>query len=488
VIHFLLRLRGSGQFASIITSRKGTVMRKPASSFTFVLICFASISLATAGTNDAGRDTFVDDYYQRTVSLLASESYPEISEILDKMRETKLIGANGKRQLEAVYDELKTIEDTELLNQWCQGSNSSHYPFVVRGNFYLHQAQSYTHSFDTNISGLANNKRFNQYLNAAQDDIEKAHQLDPLDPSSSSAMITISMLRGYPKSVMEEWFNKAVTTDPLWISAYKNKLRYLSPNRYGSDKEMYNFAVSQTENSPPGSSVYSVLFEYFDILNTHHYPVEQDLFFSLNLPSKAHKLFHPTIEKFKTDFPDSSIPTLYDGKYKFLQAEPDTAETLFTYILLKEPENIDALQSRALGYMQKKEWKKAEIDLEKLLRQTSNSAFALSNLRAISALLNEDIKSMKDFYAKAIELEKSSYMAKLYYLDLAVLLDRKKDYEEAIKAYDQALKIQPGFGRALLGRAESKHKSGKTEAAIEDLLIVINTGSRYKDTAEQRIE
>ena len=153
MIHFLLRLRGSGQFASIITSRKGTVMRKPASSFTFVLIFFASISLATAGTNDAGRDTFVDDYYQRTVSLLASESYPQISEILDKMRETKLIGANGKRQLEAVYDELKTIEDTELLNQWCQRSNSSHYPFVVRGNFYLHQAQSYTHSFDTNISG-----------------------------------------------------------------------------------------------------------------------------------------------------------------------------------------------------------------------------------------------------------------------------------------------------------------------------------------------
>ncbi|THB75923.1 MAG: tetratricopeptide repeat protein [Desulfobulbaceae bacterium] len=445
-------------------------------------LLFLSLSVASA----VGSNSFESN--SKIASLISSGSFSKANELLTKIEADKRIDDNGLRELESVYNSLKDYNELESLNEWCSHSPAVSYPFIVRGNYFLNQAQRYLHPHDANFSGIQRIEAFGQNLDAAQRDFETAHELDPTQPAASAGMVSISNLRGYPSQVMETWFLKAVEADPLWLGTYTNKLHYLSPHRNGSVNKMYEFAVMQTEKAPEGGSVYRVLFEYFDILNSFHFPVEQNFFYVLNLPSKAHKLFQPTLEQFKVDYPRSTIPLLYQGKYKFLQSEPDSAITLFSTILTQDPCHVAALQGRIVAYLQKNELKKAEADSELLVTIAPDFSFGLANRGTISALLNGDTQKAKSLYTEAIEIEKSPYKRFLYYLDLATLLASQNEYQEALGVYNQLLELRPNSEKALIGRAESKYHSGQIESAIEDLLKVIDLGGRRKVVAAEKLE
>lgn len=84
-------------------------------------------------------------------------------------------------------------------------------------------------------------KLFAERLAKAQDALQKAYQLDPNSPHAPIKMITVEMGEGNGRAAMEKWFERAMAADPDSYQACVNKLNFLLPRWYGSDKEMLAF-------------------------------------------------------------------------------------------------------------------------------------------------------------------------------------------------------------------------------------------------------
>jgi hypothetical protein len=114
--------------------------------------------------------------------------------------------------------------------------------YTFQGKFYINWA------WDARGSGWANTvtedgwRVFGQRLAQAQTALEKAWQLDPTNSDAATAMITVELGQGHGRDLMEQWFKRAMTTDPDNYQACSNKLYYLEPKWHGSPGEMLAFA------------------------------------------------------------------------------------------------------------------------------------------------------------------------------------------------------------------------------------------------------
>lgn len=371
------------------------------------LICF-SMFLSTSGgavvqKTAAGKDPQVVETYFKVVNFILSGSFDELDQLIGNIQGAKELTVNGKRRLEVLYDRLLEI-DPDLIDIWCRNAPDSPHAFIVRGKQQLRNRQN------------------NSSLQQAYTDLETAHKLAPGNPAGAAELVRYCTLTGCPPGEMEDWYTKAIEADPFWLAAYDNKLHFLSPEHHGSEALMTDFAINCAQNSPPGSSVYSTIFNYFKILNTHHYPPYPPQTYALKLPAKAREAFLSTINHFKADFAHSSIPLLYEAQFKFLAGERLPAEFILNNIVEIEPENTEALKALIIVEMNGDKWEKAKKSITALLKLEPESTFAITNMAALNMLLLNNPKETKKLYEKAIRLEQSEELKKLYKLDLTNLL------------------------------------------------------------------
>lgn len=351
-------------------------MKKILITLTLVFLSFTLLSsVSPAQRTKSGKDSEVATTYFKVVNLILTSQSRELEELMDGIADAKALTDDGKRRLEEMYTELLRI-DKALLDRWVSSSPNSAHPYIVRGKYYLKQVGQ--------TAQQDSQDPLKKLLRKAQIDFEKAHELNPANPAAAAAMVAVCMYRDYAEHVMVEWFTKATETDPLWIESYQNNLRYLAPSQQGSDPAMLDFALKYAASSPDGSSVYSILFDYFELLNPREQNIATSGKIQLNLPDKARAAFLPTVEKFKADFPYSSIPYYYEARFRFLKGESVPAEFILSKILREEPQNILALEARITLYMAWKKWPKAKKDIATLLQLSPDSPFALANRESLN--------------------------------------------------------------------------------------------------------
>ena len=458
--------------------------------YALIAILLGFLSPANSQPLQLSGDQEISNILYQLKDYLSEKRYRDIDTTLDSIGKEKGLTPDGRRKLEVLINSLSLSSPIGLLDSWCNSDSTSFFPFTIRGKYYLNLAFQKDRNLKYSTQTGNEKETIHELLVKAQTDLDKALSLYPDDPASTSSMVLVCMLRGYPKQVMEQWFSKATSADPFWLESYEHKLRYLSPYQYGSGsgKEMLDFALKCVNDSPEGSSVYSVLFTYFNMLNSHHFLSYPLRMYGLNLPSEAHKAFHPTLARFKNDFPESDLPAILEGRYNFLQSEPGAALRLFETVLAKDPLNTEALKGLVTALLHTSQWKKAQTHTAALLQFDPDSAFPLLAQGLIETLMNGDSKKSEKLYFQAIEIEKSNYRKKLYWLDLANLMKERGNYREAIEAFSRAIDLDQRFEKAIWGRAESKFELNEIDGAIEDMLKLVDMGGKFKIAAQDAIE
>lgn len=347
----------------------------------FLTVVYLSLTIlsvaATAQKTPSGKDSEVATTYFKVVDLILTGQSEKLGKLMDDIANSQAITDDGKRRLEEMYRELLKIDEA-LLDRWVLSAPDSAHPYIVRANYYLLQAGR-TIQKDSQ-------KSITQLVQKAQADLEKAYGLNPANPAAAAAMVTVSMYLGYDTQVMEQWFLKATVTDPFWLDSYRNKLHYLSASKQDPDTAPLEFALECVATSPDGSSVYAILFDYFETRNSRKQDIEASDTIQLNLPQRAREAFVPTIKRFKADFPYSNIPYYYEARFRFLQRESIPAEFILSKIIREEPQNIQALEARITLYMAWKKWPKAKKDIDRLLEISPDSLFAKANRDTLNRL------------------------------------------------------------------------------------------------------
>jgi hypothetical protein len=90
--------------------------------------------------------------------------------------------------------------------------------------------------------------------------LEPAYAKHPEAGYLARQMITVELGQGQGHDRMELWFGRAMKADPDDYEACRNKANYLTPKWYGSDDELWNFAVECAQSKAWGGKV-PLLFE-----------------------------------------------------------------------------------------------------------------------------------------------------------------------------------------------------------------------------------
>lgn len=187
---------------------------------------------------------------------IQNAQYRYVEDEIGKME----LNCQNSDKLTGIYNILAKLPIPRL-NDWCIKSSGSYIPFMIRGRAYKDKA------WDARGSGWANtvtdegSKIFQEYLLRAKQDLEMAKILNPKDPNSYAALITVMMGLQGDRKLMEEEFEMAIHLDPCNWAAHSAKLNFIMGKWYGSDDEMFKFAREVTSNAPKGSRVPFVLIE-----------------------------------------------------------------------------------------------------------------------------------------------------------------------------------------------------------------------------------
>ena len=182
------------------------------------------------------------DIASRVARLAASGTYEEAEKILAGLLREKPLSLDGNRMLEKVYVRLSTMEQLRVWNQWCSARPTSHFPFTVRGMYFLERARFLNGANNTLLLSERQRRNFDHFLRSGRADLEKAAELNSSAPGPPAALTSLSIHLELPRTDMEKWFQRSLANDPGWLGAYRAKLLYLSPWWYGSDQMMTQFA------------------------------------------------------------------------------------------------------------------------------------------------------------------------------------------------------------------------------------------------------
>lgn len=141
-------------------------------------------------------------------------------------------------------------EDPEVLlsvlDAWVKAKPDSHYARLVRGKYYTDYAwyfrgTGYAHT----VSGRSW-EQFGRYLEASKNDLDMAHELNPKDPEASVGLITIA--GGGGGLSMREYYERAISINPLHYGARRKVLHFLRP-RWGGSIEAMEAFVEESETA-----------------------------------------------------------------------------------------------------------------------------------------------------------------------------------------------------------------------------------------------
>ena len=419
----------------------------------------------------------------RVGSLVAGGMYDEAERILDELVQTRRLDIDGQRLLEKVYYQLSTMEQLRAFDLWCDSRPTSHYPFTVRGMYFLERARLLDGANKTLLLTKRQRQDFNQFVRKGLADLEQAAELSTADPGPAAALTALSLHLELGRDDMEKWYQRAIDIDPGWLSAHRAKLLYLSPWWYGSDQLMAEFASHCFDLEPADSTAYIVALDYLKLKSARLGKGVQGAGFLL--APENYRLMSRGLDRYMVDFPYSPGIPIYLSLNDRTIADPEVAITAFSNTLDRTPGDLEARKGRVLAYLETEQFREAEADLRFLEQRQGETAFSRYQLGIIAYRAAQDIGGAHQLIDAAIGRETSAYKRKIYYYQRAELYRQIGRQQEAIADYNAAIDEDILFGEAYLGRAQSHRAQDDLEAALADLEIIKNS-LRGKLTAKAR--
>ena len=150
----------------------------------------------------------------------------------------------------ASRDKVEALPDTAVGNL-IRGTHAIHWAWEARGSGQAESVQSDQWPV------------FFQRLELGVNNLLRAAEQDPSDPSPFAILLTAGMGLQVERHVTDEWFMEAIRRDPLHQQAHYRMLFLLCEKWGGSHSEMYDFAKQTVRKSPRGSTLASVLYLAF---------------------------------------------------------------------------------------------------------------------------------------------------------------------------------------------------------------------------------
>jgi tetratricopeptide (TPR) repeat protein len=385
---------------------------------------------------------------QKVLQKIKTQEYTEVEEFFDYLVEKKPFSINGHRLLEEIYSDISHRRDVfEVLTKWCEAEKTHHSAFVLRGKFSVHEAWRVRGSgFGYTVSEEVG-EGFREQLRLAAKDFDTAYYLQPKDPNSAAALITICTGLGMDEKTMEGWFQKALKADPKAIAAYRAKMNYLFPKWRGSHQKSSRFAEECYNTPYRGSVIYTVAIDYLlegaRISRDKKYYLDQ---------KQVQNMVDQIITRWLYEFPNSTYARTTMASIHYYRKNFSEAIRLCTRALEINPDDWSALHTRGNSYLYDKNrttYVKAEADYNKLTRiyPSDDSAFFM-----------------------------------LGHINLVY----KENYHNAIKFFDEAIRLDKRDNKRFFWRGRAKSMAGKCELAIDDFSAAIEINPRYEDAYWER--
>jgi tetratricopeptide (TPR) repeat protein len=275
--------------------------------------------------------------------------------------------------------------------------------------------------------------------------------------------------QGHFAEAVQEFENALeVQPDHFW-ARYFQAMAYLQLGRAAEAKTGLTACLGQSRDLRRRDFIpiyLHVLRGYANIRLKEFHAAEDDFQSALRLkpgPDPAHVLF-------------ANRAVLWFQQEKFDRAEADLRQA----IALKE--DYQAHVTLAQVYQKEKKWAEAAGQLDQALALEPD----LAVLYRLRARLKEgspdpDLEAALRDCDRAIAIEARSGPSPDLAKDHAErgrILQRRRQYADAVAAYDAALKIDPGLTRAHLGRADAELELGHYKEALASLDAYLKKGGR----------
>jgi len=104
-------------------------------------------------------------------------------------------------------------------------------------------------------------QKFKEDLEKADNVLESAYAKHPEEAAISVVMLKVELGQGMGRDRMEQWFQRAIKSDPQNAQAYSQKYWYLQPRWYGSVDDLVSFGkecMSMPDPPPSGLSGFGI--------------------------------------------------------------------------------------------------------------------------------------------------------------------------------------------------------------------------------------
>lgn len=449
-------------------------------SFLYVNVIIISLIIITFHLNaleiQASDTSVIINNYQNNprdiAEALAAElkerNFDFVNKYFSKLVAEKPITKDGYSLIAFLYGYLPDMLDEGTMMSWCNPKVASQAAYIVRGYWYVDKAWE-ARGTDWGYTVSAEREDIKaDYINLAQFDFELAYKMDPSDPYSSAGMITICTAKGFPKEVMEMWFQRAVKADPSCVYAYARKLNFLRPVWYGSQREMKEFAQYCYENSPPGSTVYKIMLHYIFDTTSNIRKKGQSPKEYIEQP-EVNNIITDIFYRLDKEYPFSKYNKSSKAVYYSILGRRDESLKLYNEYIDDDPKSPWGYYLRGNFYGRLDMYSDAEADYSKVISIKPGWSITYFLLSSLYQQRDHDyIKAMK-YIDKAISINPDR---KYYYFYKGEINSDHKKYELAIKSFSDALKIDPYYAPALEKRGMAYEDLNQYEKAIEDYLSV----------------
>jgi tetratricopeptide (TPR) repeat protein len=201
------------------------------------------------------------------VTLLKKKEYQALELQLATLLREKKKDTDGRSLLSQAYQELYGNPDAKYafetwlsyFEDWLEYNPSSHFANASIGMFYIRYAWNARGTGWANTVTEEGSRLYQERLLRAHEHLENAYMLDPSDPVVPAYLIKTARGLRLEYEEMEKQFQRAIQADISEYRAYYEKLVYLMPKWYGSERQMFFFAREVVKNAPPDSLVPLVL-------------------------------------------------------------------------------------------------------------------------------------------------------------------------------------------------------------------------------------
>ena len=263
-------------------------------------------------------------------------------------------------------------------------------------------------------------------------------------------------------------FEEAIDIDKNFLEPYFN-IAMIQENQRHPDQALATYERALTAN-PDSADAKAFIGKIYlakakDLLDLGKNAEAEQLM------QKGKKQFDEVIARDFENVPANNALALY----WLLKGDPVKAEDYVKQVLTIEPQNVTALNTRGLIYLNKNELNIAQwIFEQKVLSIDPNSVEAFTNL-GIVYVRNGDLPKAVANFKRSVALDSSNIAARM---NLGAIYLDFMNYGPALEQYDFVLKVQPNNVEATIGAASSRFGKKDYDKAVDGYLAALKIDPR----------